>query len=139
MAVELTLVACASLVKAQLACRAPRAVPKEHGPAEVPEHVRVCLAAVSMHSMPQDSIAFITDIDISFPADILQRVRRYVLRGVRVFNPIVYYKCDNAGSAQCWEVSSLLAVRSSATERLGGWRPWDCGAVCVGCDVLRRV
>jgi len=55
--------------------------------------LQACLALLA----PQD-IAFITDVDIKFPPDILDRVRRYVVQGRSVFNPIVFYACP-AGSA----------------------------------------
>ena len=44
-------------------------------------------------SLHENDIAFVSDVDIDFPGDILGRVRRYVVKGVRAFNPVVFYAC----------------------------------------------
>ena len=51
-------------------------------------------------SLHENDIAFVSDVDIDFPGDILGRVRRYVVKGVRAFNPIVFYACPTGSRAE---------------------------------------
>eukprot|EP00658_Telonema_sp_P-2_P067680 TRINITY_DN5660_c0_g1_i4.p1 TRINITY_DN5660_c0_g1~~TRINITY_DN5660_c0_g1_i4.p1 ORF type:complete len:446 (+),score=50.37 TRINITY_DN5660_c0_g1_i4:82-1419(+) len=80
-----------------------------------------------LNTLPEDTIAFMTDIDISLPADILARVSRYVSLGIRAFNPIVYYLCPKGGSLECWETGwgdggpGIVALYVADARRFGGY------------------
>jgi len=77
--------------------------------------------------MPSESIAFMTDVDISLPVDVLDRVTRYVKAGQRVFNPIVFYECTEGGSEKCWEEGwgdggpGVIALYAADATSFGGY------------------